>query len=1392
MISIEDLVALDEDLRAAGFEVSTQQQLAAQQVVRLLALADALPRDVADLAGTLGPIFCTSAVQQQRFPAVYAQWMRQRFRAAPGPAVAEAPTPQPAPRTPAPVWVAGALALVLAGIVAHQRSPPPVPVPTPTPPTTTPTPAPVTSLPPPALTPTAGVDDPELPSARLAGLDSRLAVPGPTPWERVHPRNALLVLAPLLACAAWQLLRLARRPVLRRLSSRAPSALREVHLPGGARTLLPSLPLRRTAQELRRRRLVASRELQVESTVAATLRKGGVFTPVVGSRVEPSHLALVDRASLSDHQARLADVVLGQLAGSDVQIDAYDFDRDARTCRPHPIATPGRAALRRGRAEAVALEELRVRWPDHRMLVFADAAACFDPFTGAAAPWVATLAEWPTAVVVTPRPPEAWGLREHRLQQSGLDLVPLSRGGMQALMGIASDAPPAAAGTPSTAERPLHEQTATRWLERDPPPAETVERLCDGLRTELGRDGFAWLAGCAAYPEVHWGITLRIGAAMIPDPAALERVLPRLARLVWFRKAYLPDWLREALLDRQDAASEARVRSALEALLASLVESGGDVPLRIAVGAPPGAGPWAGLRRLLRAPVRGRDVADASPPDSPLRDQVFLRFVGGRSSSRLDASAPERLLARLRRDGLHLVRSPLGGLLVAVLASTAIAAAWPPLRLDPYVRRDVAAAFLDDDTLAVATVAGLDAPGRPLGLHLVLWTQRDGRWTIAVPPKRTASSQRIGMVLAPGSEWPVAFSPGGRFLVWVRPYGGLSSWDVLADAVHRELPARAGVTPTSVAIDAHGRWVAAADDREIWATDLSSPETARTILKGEGPRKTLLFSGAPGAPDRSSDLLSVGSGASTMLTLLPGGQRQLVVADARELTADWRVDGQALALSSDGRVVATRTDGGLQLWSMREDGRYTPSTVNVRAAPVPAGAALSPNGRWLAAFSDTGEAWLRDVVNQVDVPAPTLGAAAVRFAAFSPSNRQLVLGGSPNGVDVWKMPRRATLEIPVVVHVLYADESQNVSDDVVASQLKVLNDDFNARNADLSTVPAPFRSSIGDAAITFSLAQRDPTGAASTGITRTRIPARFARGFELGGPLELYSASRGGADPWPTDRYLNLWVAPLARSIVGWAQPPGGDARTDGVALAPEVFGATGRLSAAFDRGRTATSEVALYLGVRHLWGDDGEACSGSDGVDDTPNQAGPNTGVPTFPHVSCGNGPDGDMFMNFTDHTDDSARTMFTNGQVAVMRRTLLGPRAGLSGRAAPVAPAPTPAPEVCYGPRTRDRTTTVKLGTGDFRNVGSAAQGPPAYVYEFKAPAGAIKSVAFRSCSGCDASGSPRVYHDGETWIATGDSVGPSGATRVYEIVYTTTEQVRVPCPAGGSPPPATAAEK
>jgi hypothetical protein len=252
--------------------------------------------------------------------------------------------------------------------------------------------------------------------------------------------------------------------------------------------------------------------------------------------------------------------------------------------------------------------------------------------------------------------------------------------------------------------------------------------------------------------------------------------------------------------------------------------------------------------------------------------------------------------------------------------------------------------------------------------------------------------------------------------------------------------------------------------------------------------------------------------------------------------------------------------------------------------------------------------------------------------------------------------RPGVTSIPVVVHVVHRTQAQNVSDAQIRSQIQVLNRDFRMTNPDLSSTPPIFQPLTADARIQFELATKDPQGNPSNGITRTQTNAA-----SFGDDDAVKSAATGGADAWPSDQYLNIWVCELSGGLLGYAQFPGGSATTDGVVITHTAFGTTGTAAAPFNLGRTATHEIGHWLNLRHIWGDDGTGCNGSDFVADTPNQAGPNYGTPNFPVITCNNAPNGDLFMNYMDYVDDAAMFMFTHGQVTRMQACLDSDRATL-----------------------------------------------------------------------------------------------------------------------------------
>jgi hypothetical protein len=249
----------------------------------------------------------------------------------------------------------------------------------------------------------------------------------------------------------------------------------------------------------------------------------------------------------------------------------------------------------------------------------------------------------------------------------------------------------------------------------------------------------------------------------------------------------------------------------------------------------------------------------------------------------------------------------------------------------------------------------------------------------------------------------------------------------------------------------------------------------------------------------------------------------------------------------------------------------------------------------------------------------------------------------------------ATYTIPVVVHVLHNGTSDitNISDAQILSQIDVLNKDFKRLNLDAVNTPSPFNLVAGSIDMDFILAQRDPEGLATTGITRTLATKPQ---WSLADQSEFKALSY-----WPAEDYLNIWVVSFGTNDIGFAQFPvsnslaglemaSEDRLTDGIVVDYRAFGTSDAgsfpLMANFNKGRTATHEIGHFFGLRHIWGDV-SSCGDNDFVPDTPPQSSATSLCPSHPQVSCSNNK---MFMNYMDYTNDACMNLFTAGQVARM----------------------------------------------------------------------------------------------------------------------------------------------
>jgi hypothetical protein len=276
-------------------------------------------------------------------------------------------------------------------------------------------------------------------------------------------------------------------------------------------------------------------------------------------------------------------------------------------------------------------------------------------------------------------------------------------------------------------------------------------------------------------------------------------------------------------------------------------------------------------------------------------------------------------------------------------------------------------------------------------------------------------------------------------------------------------------------------------------------------------------------------------------------------------------------------------------------------------------------------------------------------------------------------------------KVQVVFHILYKenDPYQNVSDELIYSQLEALNRDYNKRNEDTLDTRDVFKPIAGNARIEFELAKRRPNGNCANAIIRKpyNAPQNLLPIFF---DFLIKEDGFGGSSAWNANEYLNIWVMDLNNGrdpsegfLGGYAYfPDMTPVKYNGVVLDYRFFGQDNPYIedvlpgfARYAEGRACVHEVGHWLGLRHIWGDLGtlipeQGCSADDGINDTPNAATAYPGLCTDTIVnSCVDSPIDfpDMFENYMDYSSDDCQSMFTLEQIAVMREAIRVYRPGL-----------------------------------------------------------------------------------------------------------------------------------
>ena len=224
---------------------------------------------------------------------------------------------------------------------------------------------------------------------------------------------------------------------------------------------------------------------------------------------------------------------------------------------------------------------------------------------------------------------------------------------------------------------------------------------------------------------------------------------------------------------------------------------------------------------------------------------------------------------------------------------------------------------------------------------------------------------------------------------------------------------------------------------------------------------------------------------------------------------------------------------------------------------------------------------------------------------------------------------KQVVTIPIIFHVVWYNEEENIPDSVIDGQIDVLNKIYSGK---MDCEPDPIFNDViaGDMQIRF---------------VKHAVIRKETNEHNFNIQIDDVKMSKmGGSDVIAPDQYLNVWICDIGGPYAGYSSFPDDDIKKfDGVVMDWVFVGPDSEIE-----GKILAHEIGHWLGLYHVWGNlrygdsEKKACKRDDNVKDTPKQSEPHYHCKI--HTTSCDSPD--IVLNFMDYSE--CMCMFTHGQKA------------------------------------------------------------------------------------------------------------------------------------------------